>query len=239
MQGYDFLVLYNKYGTKLQMGGDDQWSNILAGADLIRRKERGEAFGLTFSLLLTSDGKKMGKTEKGALWLDPEKTTPYEFYQYFRNVDDSDVENCLKLLTFASLDEIAQLCKYRDERINEAKKRLALEITAHVHGQDAAMSAAQASSALFEGGAESGSIPATALTREQINENIKLMDLMVKLNLAKSKGDARRLIVGGGVCINDNKISDEFYSLPEELINAGSFIIRKGKKVYHKVEINA
>lgn len=238
MQSYDFLVLYKKYGTKLQMGGDDQWSNILFGADLIRRKEQGEAFGLTFSLLLTSEGKKMGKTEKGALWLDPNKTTPYEFYQYFRNVNDADVENCLKLLTFVGLEEIAELCKHRDERINEAKKRLAFEITAHVHGADEAEKAAQASSALFEGGALAGSVPATSLTREQILEHIKLMDLMVLLNLAKSKGDARRLISGGGVYINDSKISDEFYSLPEDLLDSNSFIIRKGKKVYHKVEIS-
>ncbi len=238
MQSYDFLVLYKQYGAVLQMGGDDQWSNILGGADLIRRKEQGEAFGLTFSLLLTSEGKKMGKTEKGALWLDPAKTTPYEFYQYFRNVNDSDVANCLKLLTFVPLEEIERLCAYCDERMNVAKRLLAFEVTKQVHGEEEATKAQEASAALFEGGALGGAVPTTALSRTQLNENVKLFDLMVTTGLAKSKGEARRLIAGGGVYVNDEKVTDEFYTLSPELMAASDFMLRKGKKIYHRVEVN-
>ena len=235
MQSYDFLVLYQKHHCVLQMGGDDQWSNILYGADLIRKKERAEAYGMTFALLLTSDGKKMGKTEKGAIWLDPEKTSPYEFYQYWRNVNDADVENCLSLLTFLPMDEVKNLCAHKDERINEAKKTLAYELTRQVHGQAAAEKAAQAALELFGGEGEGGSVPTTFITKDQFAASKKVIDLMILCKLAPSRGEARRLIAGGGVSVNDARVEDEFAELSESDFAGGSLMIRKGKKVYHKV----
>lgn len=231
MQGYDFLVLNQKLGCKLQLGGDDQWSNILAGANLIRKKERKEAYGMTFTLLLTSDGRKMGKTEKGAVWLNAEKTTPYEFYQYWRNIADSDVEKCLSLLTFLPMDEIKQLCGFQDERINNAKVTLAYEVTKQVHGQDEADKAKTAAEALFEGGGEGGSIPETVI--ETISD-VLLVDLLQSCGLTASRGEGRRLIKQGGIAVNGAKVTDEFMPVTSSCFEAGEMMIRKGKKIYHK-----
>ena len=235
MQAYDFLELNRRYGCTLEMGGDDQWSNILAGADLIRRIERKQAFGLTCTLLLKSDGKKMGKTEGGALWLDPKKTSPYDFYQYWRNVDDADVRNCLSLLTFLPMDEVNRLGSLKDEKINEAKKVLAYEVTKLVHGEEEAKNAAAAAEALFGNAAEGGSIPATEMTADEFNEHAQLADMMVFLGIASSKGDARRLIQGGGVSVNGEKVADGFRTLSEEDVVDGEIMIKKGKKVFHKI----
>ncbi|MBQ3274635.1 MAG: tyrosine--tRNA ligase [Christensenellaceae bacterium] len=235
MQAYDFLELNRRYGCTLEMGGDDQWSNILAGADLIRRIERKQAFGLTCTLLLKSDGKKMGKTEGGALWLDPKKTSPYDFYQYWRNVDDADVRNCLSLLTFLPMDEVNRLGSLKDEKINEAKKVLAYEVTKLVHGEEEAKNAAAAAEALFGNAAEGGSIPATEMTADEFKEHAQLADMMVFLGIASSKGDARRLIQGGGVSVNGEKVADGFRTLGEEDIVDGEIMIKKGKKVFHKI----
>ncbi len=234
MQAYDFLVLYKKYGCTLQMGGDDQWSNILAGADLIRKKEQAEAFGMTFTLLLTSGGKKMGKTEKGAVWLDAKKTSPYDFYQYWRNVNDEDVEKCLCLLTFLPVSEIKTLCMHKDERINEAKRVLAFELTKQIHGEDEATKAKKAAEALFEGAGEGGSIPTTVISGTDFEQNRKLIDMLILCGLASSRSDGRRLISGGGIYLDDKRIKDEFHEISLEGDNT-EFMIRKGKKVYHKV----
>ena len=238
MQAYDFLVLNRKYGCTLEMGGDDQWSNILAGADLIRRKEEGKkAYGLTITLLLKSDGKKMGKTESGAVWLDPEKTSPYEFYQYWRNVADADVRTCLSLLTFLPMDEVERLSSFQDNKINDAKKILAFEITKQVHGEQAACEAQKAAEALFAGGGEGGSIPTTEITAAQLAENGQLIDVMVLCGLTKSRGEGRRLITQGGVLLNGEKVTGEFRALKEADFADGEAMIKKGKKVFHKVLI--
>ncbi len=232
MQSYDFLHLNRQFGCKLQLGGDDQWSNILSGADLIRRKERKEAYGMTFSLLLTSDGRKMGKTEKGAVWLNPEKTSPYEFYQYWRNVADSDVEKCLSLLTFLPMHEVRRLCSFKDERINDAKIALAWEVTCQVHGQEEADKAKAAAEALFEGGAEGGSVPETAIASL---EDLLLVDLLQTCGLTASRGEGRRLIAQGGIALNGDKITEEFMPVTKELFKDGTLLIKKGKKIYHRV----
>lgn len=221
MQGYDFLVLYQKYGCLLELGGDDQWSNMLAGADLIRRKEQKDAFAMTFSLLTTSEGTKMGKTAKGAVWLDAEKTTPYEFFQYWRNVADADVEKCLKLLTFVDIEEIKELCKYNDERINQAKVRLAYEVTALVHGKEVADTVKAQVEAAFSNNVDN------MQSKEVVSDNI--IDCLVEVGFAKSKGEARRLIEGGGVSVDDTKVSGFDVVLPTE------FILHKGKKAHLKV----
>ena len=232
MQAYDFLVLSRLYQCDLQLGGDDQWSNILAGADLIRRKEQRAAYGMTFALLLTSDGRKMGKTENGAVWLDADKTSPYEFYQYWRNVADSDVENCLSLLTFLPMEKIRQMCSFSDERINAAKITLAYEVTTQVHGRDAADKAKAAAEALFEGGAQSGSIPTTVVTD---TADLLLIDLLQTCGLTASRGEGRRLITQGGLTVNGDKISDEFAAVTQAMFDDGEMLIKKGKKAYHKV----
>ena len=211
MQSYDFLHLYNTYGCKLEMGGNDQWSNILGGVDLIRRVGHSDSYGLTFKLLTTKEGKKMGKTEKGALWLDPEKTSPYEFYQYWRNIDDADVKTVLSLLTFLPMDEVNRLSSLKDEKINEAKKVAAFEITKLIHGEEEAKKAEEAASALFEGTGNLDSMPTT-----QIEKNISILDAMINAGLAPSKGQARTLINQGGIALNDEKISDTNYILSEK-----------------------
>lgn len=226
MQGYDFLVLYRKYGCKLELGGDDQWSNILAGADLIRRKEQQPAFAMTFTLLTTSEGKKMGKTAKGAVWLDENKTSPYEFYQYWRNTADADVEKCLKLLTFLPLEEVAELCKYQDERINRAKEVLAYELTKMVHGEKKAQEAQSQAKAAFGG---EGELPVRNVSKENA---ATIADIMVAAAVCKSKGEARRLIEQGGVTVEDTKVTDPNMPAP-----ADSFVLHKGKKVHVKVVI--
>ncbi len=232
MQSYDFLHLYNTYGCKLEMGGNDQWSNILGGVDLIRRVGHSDSYGLTFKLLTTKEGKKMGKTEKGALWLDPEKTSPYEFYQYWRNIDDADVKTVLSLLTFLPMDEVNRLASLKDEKINEAKKVAAFEITKLIHGEEAARKAEEAASALFEGTGNLDSMPTT-----QIEKNISILDAMINAGLAPSKGQARTLINQGGIALNDEKISDTNYILSEKDFKDGFAILKKGKKIYHKLEI--
>lgn len=233
MQGYDFLKLYEDYGVKIQLGGDDQWSNMLAGANLIKKKKNDTAFAMTFTLLLTSEGKKMGKTAKGALWLDANKTTPYEFYQYFRNVEDCKVEECMRLLTFMDMDEIKELTKYNDERMNQAKERLAFEVTKLVHGEENALSAQKQAKAAFGGGNAED-----MLSVEIDAKNVSYVtDLLIETKQAKSKGEAKRLIEGGGVSLNELKISDPFALIPSELISAGSFILHKGKKVHINIII--
>ena len=223
MQAYDFLVLHQKYGCSLELGGDDQWSNILAGANLIRIKEQKPAFAMTFTLLTTSDGKKMGKTAKGAVWLDENKTTPYEFYQYWRNIADEDVEKCLNLLTFLPVSEIKELCAHKDERINKAKEVLAYELTKEVHGEEKAALAQSQAKAAFGGG------EAELLTKE-IEGAQTVVDAMVLAGVAKSKGEARRLIEQGGVSVDDTKVTDANMHLP-----AKEFVLHKGKKVHLKI----
>lgn len=231
MQSYDFLHLNEKYNCKLQLGGNDQWSNIIGGVELIRKVKTSEAFGLTFKLLTTKEGKKMGKTEKGALWLDPEKTSPYEFYQYWRNIDDADVKKVLCLLTFLPMDEINKLASLKDEEINEAKKVAAFEITKLVHGEAEALKAQEAATALFEGTGNIDNMPSTQL--ESIATRI--VDAIVLVGMAPSKGQAKTLIAQGGITLNDKKIEDENYILSESDFKDGYAILRKGKKVYHKL----
>ena len=229
MQAYDFLVLYRKYGCKLECGGNDQWSNILAGADLIRRKESDAAFAMTFELLTTSEGKKMGKTQKGAVWLDPEKTSPYDFYQYFRNVDDADVNKCMRFLTFLEMKEINEFTKYQDERMNEAKEVLAYEVTKIVHGEIEAEKAKNQAKAAFGGNSDN-------MPTKEIKINSKnIADILLQLDLAKSKGEAKRLIAGGGVKIDDAKICSFEDEITEEQKQTG-FIIHKGKKVHNRIK---
>ena len=228
MQAYDFLHLFRSMGCRLECGGDDQWSDILAGAVLLRRKERQSAFAMTFKLLTTSEGKKMGKTEKGALWLDPEKTSPYEFYQYWRNIDDADVENCMKLLTFMPLKEIKSMCEHKDERINAAKARLAFELTAIVHGEEEAKKAQDQSLAAF---ASSGGELPTAYVPAGVNN---IIDIMCAVKAAKSKSEARQLITGGGVKVGEEKISSFDVSFDDDALRAG-IVLHKGKKVHIRV----
>ncbi|MBD5560546.1 MAG: tyrosine--tRNA ligase [Clostridia bacterium] len=238
MQAYDFLMLNQDYGCVLQMGGDDQWSNILAGADLIRRKEQKAAYGLTVTLLLKSDGKKMGKTESGAVWLDPEKTSPYDFYQYWRNVDDADVRNCLALLTFLPMEEVERLGALEGSSINEAKKVLAYDVTARVHGREAADQARDAAEALFGAGPEAGSIPETVITQAQLAEGSQIIDLMVIAGLTKSRGEGRRLIKGGGISADGERVTDEFAALSPEALREG-VMLKKGKKVFHRLVLGS
>lgn len=232
MQSYDFLHLYNTYGCKLQMGGNDQWSNIIGGVDLIRKIGKDDSFGLTFKLLTTKEGKKMGKTEKGALWLDPEKTSPYEFYQYWRNIEDSSVETVLKMLTFLPIEKINELSSLKDEKINEAKKVAAFEITKLIHGEEQAIKAEEASNALFNGQGNLENMPTTKLE----NTNISIVDAIVLTKIAPSKGQARTLINQGGISLNDEKISDINYILSDKDFEDGYAILKKGKKIFHKLE---
>lgn len=232
MQSYDFLHLYNEYGCKLEMGGNDQWSNIIGGVDLIRKIGKDDSFGLTFKLLTTKDGKKMGKTEKGALWLDSTKTSPYEFYQYWRNVEDGSVENVLKLLTFLSIEKIKELCSLKDEQINEAKKIAAFEITKLVHGEEEAIKAQEAAQALFTGKGNIDNMPTVQLND---NRNISIVDAIVLTGIAPSKGQARTLINQGGISLNDNKITDINYILSDNDFSEGYAILKKGKKVFYKL----
>ena len=234
MQSYDFLHLYETYGCKLQLGGNDQWSNIIGGVELIRKIGKDDAFGLTFKLLTTKEGKKMGKTEKGALWLDASKTSPYEFYQYWRNIDDADVYKVLSLLTFLPMDEVKRLSNLPGEQINEAKKIAAFEITKLIHGEEEAIKAEEAAIALFQGGLGSAeNMPFTKLD----NKNISILDALVKTGIAPSKGQAKTLIAQGGISLNDEKISDISYMLSDKDFKDGTAIIKKGKKTYHKLEV--
>ena len=233
MQAYDFLELNHRYGCKLQMGGDDQWSNIIAGVELIRRKDATPAYGLTFTLLTKSDGKKMGKTVGGALWLDPKKTSPYEFYQYWRNVDDADVEKCLALLTFLPMDEVRRLGAYEDQKINEAKTILAYEITKLVHGQEEADKAKAAAEALFGGSGSLEHIPTVQLAEADLG--MKLIDLLTREGIFASKSEGRRLIQQNGVTLNDVRIEDADRVLQAEDFTDGTALLKKGKKKYYRI----
>ena len=234
MQAYDFLVLHERYGAIMQMGGDDQWSNILAGADLIRRKLQHPAYAMTFALLTTSEGVKMGKNVKGALWLDENKTTPYDFYQYWRNVADADVGKCLSLLTFLPMDEVRRLSALKDSEINEAKKVLAFEVTKQVHGEEKALAAQKAAEALFSGNPEDAEIPTVVISREQFEADRRVAAILALAGLAKSKGDGRRLIEGGGVYAGDEKVEDPNAELTLSQVEDG-ILLKKGKKSFKKV----
>lgn len=234
MQSYDFYTLYKKYGCNLQFGGDDQWSNMIGGMELIRRKLQGNANAMTITLLTNSEGKKMGKTEKGAVWLDAEKTSPYEFYQYWRNVGDDDVIKCMKLLTFVPMEQINEYAKLEGAELNKVKEVLAFELTKMIHGEEEATKAQNAAKALFAGGADNSHMPETVLTDDDFSDgSIMLLDMMVKAGIIKSKGEGRRLITQGGVSVNDEKATDPNMSFTiDDFVN--EIIVKKGKKVFHK-----
>ena len=234
MQSYDFLMLNRKYGCKIELGGDDQWSNILGGLELCRKKDQTQVYGMTFTLLLTSEGKKMGKTAKGALWLDPEKCKPYDFYQYWVNVHDDDVINCLKLITFVPMDEIREMEKWEGQQLNEAKKRLAFEVTKLVHGEEEALRVKAAAEAVFAGAGVSADMPSTDIPASEL-EGMGILDLLVKVKLVPSKGEGRRLVQQNGLSINDEKVTDPNTTVSDDMFTENGMIIKKGKKVYHRV----
>ncbi len=235
MQSYDFLYLHNHYGCNMQFGGDDQWSNMLGGTELIRKKTGEDAFAMTITLLLNSEGKKMGKTAKGAVWLDPNKTTPFEFYQYWRNVDDADVMKCIKMLTFLPLDEIKEMEKWEDNRINEKKEILAYELTELVHGKEEADKAKQSAYALFSGEGDDANMPTTELSESDLTDGkISIADILVLTKLTLSKGEAKRLIMQGGVTVDNEKITDFMTAFDSNKLKEG-IKIKKGKKIFHKV----
>ena len=235
MQSYDFYYLFQHYGCNMQFGGNDQWSNMLGGTELIRRKLGKDAHAMTITLLLNSEGKKMGKTAKGAVWLDPNKTTPYEFYQYWRNVDDADVMKCIRMLTFLPLEQIDEMDTWKDAKINEAKEILAFELTKLVHGEEEAQKAQNAAKALFVGGAgDEEHMPTTEITAEQLTDGqIGILNLMVACKLASSNKEARTLVTQGGVLVNDEKVPAPTFMVTEAMLREG-VKIRKGKKVFHK-----
>lgn len=237
LQAYDFLKLYRDYGCRLQLGGDDQWSNILAGADLIRRLEQAEAYVLTIPLLTTSSGKKMGKTEAGAVWLDSNKTTPYEFYQYWRNCDDADVEKLLALYTLLPMDEVRALGALEGEEINRAKQILAFEVTKFVHGETEAQKAQDAALALFGAGGSTESVPVSEISRDRVAVGIDLGELMSEVGLSSSNSEARRLIDQGGVYVNDIRVCDRFQQVTLSDVKDGKIVLRKGKKTYRIVRV--
>lgn len=234
MQSYDFYYLYKNYGCNMQFGGDDQWSNMLGGRELIRRKLNGDSYAMTITLLMNSEGKKMGKTADGAVWLDPDKTSPYEFFQYWRNVGDHDVLKCLRMLTFLSLEQIDEMDQWEGSQLNEAKEILAYELTKLVHDEEEAKKARDASHALFAGGRDDSNMPTTEIAPEQLIEGaMKIMDLLVVCGIAASKSDARRLVQQGGVFVDDVKVESIDYGVSAEQLDRG-VKIRKGKKTYHK-----
>ena len=237
MQSYDFLELFHRYGCRLEMGGNDQWSNMLGGADLVRRKDQEKAFACTFQLLLTHDGRKMGKTEAGALWLDPEKTTPYQFYQYWRNVDDKDVEKCLALLTFLPMDEVRRLGALEGAEINEAKKILAYEVTKLVHGEEEARKAAEAATALFAQGAASADVPTLTVTAEELGQDARVSTLLVRAGLCKSQGDARKQIEQNAVSLGDEKVTDPMAAVSAEQLTGDGLLLKKGKKGFCRIQL--
>ena len=235
MQSYDFYALYQKYGCNMQFGGDDQWSNMLGGTELIRRKLGKDAYAMTINLLLNSEGKKMGKTQKGAVWLDAKKTSPFDFFQYWRNVDDADVVKCLKMLTFLPLDQIEEMEKWEGSQLNKAKEILAFELTKMIHGEEEAQKALEGARALFSTGGDTENMPTTELSDEDFTDGeISVLDLMLKCKLIPSKGEGKRLIQQGGVMIDDQKITDIFAKISKDAYDKGHAIIKKGKKVYHK-----
>ena len=232
MQSYDFLQLFQKYNCRLQIGGDDQWSNMLSGADLIRRKEQQDAFALTCKLIMTHDGKKMGKTEKGALWLDPARTSPYDFYQYWRNVADADVERFLGLMTFLPMDEVRRLGALKDAQINEAKRVLAFEITKLVHGEEEALKAQDAAQALFAGGGSSENVPTYEVNAAMLAEDSRLTSLLAMCGLCASRGEARKMVQAGAVLVGENKVTDIDACIEASQIGSDGLLLRKGKKNY-------
>lgn len=238
MQAYDFWKLNGLYDCRMQLGGNDQWSNIIAGVELIRRKEQKAAYGMTMKLLTTSDGVKMGKTMKGALWLDADKTSPYEFYQYWRNIEDVKVEECLRLLTFLPMEEVRKLGALEGEAINEAKEVLALEITGIVHGKEAARKAQEAARALFSNKGPGDDIPTTVVTKESLAQGKDILSLLLEAGLAPTKSEARRLIQQGGVCVNEEKVTeiDRVYT-DQDLDDRGALLLKKGKKTYHQIKV--
>ena len=234
MQSYDFYYLFQHYGCNMQFGGNDQWSNMLGGTELIRRKLGKDAHAMTITLLLNSEGKKMGKTAKGAVWLDPNKTSPFEFYQYWRNVEDADVMKCIRMLTFLPLEQIDEMDTWKDAKINEAKEILAYELTKLVHGEEEANKAQAAAKALFAGGGDDGNMPTTKITADQLTDGkIGILNLMVACKLAASNGEARRLVQQGGVFVDDVKVPEVGFQITEDQLKAG-VKLRKGKKVFHK-----
>ena len=238
MQSYDFYALYQKYGCNMQFGGDDQWSNMLGGTELIRKKLGKDAYAMTINLLLNSEGKKMGKTQKGAVWLDANKTTPFEFYQYWRNVDDADVIKCLKMLTFLPLDQIEEMAQWEGSQLNKAKEILAYELTKMIHGEDEANKAQEGARALFGGGANTDNMPTTEITDSDFTDGgIAVLDLLLKCKLIASKGEGKRLIQQGGISVDDQKITDMFHNVTKDAFEKGHVIIKKGKKVFHKVTL--
>ena len=237
MQSYDFYHLYKEYGCNMQFGGDDQWSNMLGGTELIRKKLGKDAYAMTITLLMNSEGKKMGKTANGAVWLDPKKTSPYEFYQYWRNVGDQDVLKCIRMLTFLPLEEIDAMNDWEGSKLNDAKDILAFELTKLVHGEEEATKAREVSKSLFGGGADNANMPTTTLTDDDFTDGkIGLLDLLVIAGLAPSKGEGRRLVQQGGISVDDEKISDVSLQIEKEKIAEG-IIVKKGKKVFHKVTL--
>ncbi len=238
MQSYDFYYLFQHYGCNMQFGGDDQWSNMLGGTELIRRKLGKDAHAMTITLLLNSEGKKMGKTQKGAVWLDPNKTSPYEFYQYWRNTGDADVLKCLRMLTFLPLEQIDEMDQWQGSQLNTAKEILAFELTKLVHGQEEADKAQQAAKALFVGGGDMSNVPATALTAADLTDgSIGILDLMLKCALVPSKKEARRLIEQGGVELDGQKVSDVNTALTAEQLSGDGVMMKKGKKVFHRAHL--
>ncbi len=236
MQSYDFLELYKRYGCNMQFGGDDQWSNMLGGTDLIRRKLGKDAYAMTITLLMNSEGKKMGKTQKGAVWLDPDKTTPFEFYQYWRNVDDADVLKCLRMLTFLPLEQIREMDNWEGSQLNEAKEILAYELTSLVHGEEEAGKAKEASRALFAGGANLENMPSVTLQEEDFRDGrIDILGILVSGGLAASRSEARRAVEQGGVSVKGEKVNDVRASYTKEEIAAEEFIVKKGKKSFKKI----
>ena len=237
MQSYDFYMLYQKYGCNMQFGGDDQWSNMLGGTELIRRKLGKDAYAMTITLLLNSEGKKMGRTQSGAVWLDPDKTSPFDFYQYWRNVDDADVINCMRLLTFLPLEQIDEMAAWEGSQLNKAKEILAYELTNLVHGEEEAKKAQEGARALFTGGADTANMPSTALNDADFNEEgtVDVISLLVRTGLEKTRSDARRSIQQGGVSIDQDKVTDVYAVLTKDQIGPDGVVIKKGKKKFHKV----
>lgn len=236
MQSYDFLELNHRYNCQLELGGDDQWSNIIGGVELLRRKEGKDAYGMTFTLLTTSEGKKMGKTEKGAVWLDPEKTSPFDFYQYWRNIGDADVIKCLKILTFLPLSQIEELAKLEGSELNRAKEVLAFEVTKLIHGEEAAVKAQEGARALFSAGANTENMPTSDISAKEFTDGeIAVLDLLLTVSLIPSRGEGKRLIEQGGLSIDDVKITSAAAKLTHADFEKGYVIVKKGKKVHHKI----
>ena len=238
MQSYDFFNLYKEYGCNMQFGGDDQWSNMLGGTELIRRKLGKDAYAMTITLLLNSEGKKMGKTQSGAVWLDPKKTSPYEFYQYWRNVADADVLKCLRMLTFLPLEQIDEMDKWEGSQLNKAKEILAYELTALVHGEEEAKKADTAAKSLFAGGAKGGSVPTTEITKDELGEGLQIIEVLEKCKLIPSRGEGRRLVQQGGVRVNEEKVTDIGTIITAEMCDEdGIIMIQKGKKTFHQLKV--